>query len=131
MRGLRVFAAALACLGVLCFAAVPGQALAYDPLDTACSSAETKDSPTCASRTTKNPLTGSDGLLMRITYVIAAIAGFTAVLIIIISGSRYMTAGGDAKKATDARNALIGALVGLAIISLAGLIIMFVVSRIE
>lgn len=131
MRALRMLAVLFACLGVLVLATVPQHAMAYDPLDAACSSADTKDSATCGSRTTKNPLTGSDGLLMRITYVIAAIAGFTAVLIIIISGARYMTAGGDTKKAADARNALIGALVGLAIISLAGLIIMFVVSRIE
>ena len=62
---------------------------------------------------------------------IAAIAGFAAVVVILISGVRYMTAGGDAQKATGARHTLIGALVGLAIISFASLIIMFVISGID
>lgn len=131
MRGLRLFVTVLTCLVLVNVAAVPFAAATYDPLDVTCSSAETQDSPTCGSRTTKNPLTGSDGLLMRITYVIAAVAGFTAILVIIIAGSRYMLAAGDSKRATDARNALIGALVGLCIISFASLIIMFIVSRIE
>jgi len=131
MGRLRLLVATLACLGVFGIVTAPNVAAVYDPLSVACSATETKDSPTCGSRTTTNPLTGSNGLLMKITYIIAAIAGFTAILVILISGSRYMTAGGDAKRATDARNALIGALVGLVIISFASLIIMFIVSRIE
>lgn len=131
MRGLRLFAATLACLGVFSIVAAPNVAAVYDPLKVACSATETKDSPTCGSRTSTNPLTGSNGLLMKITFIIAAIAGFSAILVILIAGSRYMTAGGDTKKATDARNSLIGALVGLVIISFASLIIMFIVSRIE
>ena len=131
MRSVRLLLVAFASLFILNVAAVPYAAAAYDSLSTVCSSAETRDSPTCGSRTTTNPLTGSNGLLMKITLVIAAIAGFTAILVILIAGSRYMTASGDPKKAADARNALIGALVGLVIISFATLIIMFIVNGIK
>lgn len=130
MRALRLFAAGLICLLVLGSTALPQAAAAYDPLDPACT-VEAANSPTCGSRTTKNPLTGENGLLMKITFVVAAIAGFAAVVVILISGVRYMTAGGDAQKATGARHTLIGALVGLAIISFASLIIMFVISGID
>lgn len=131
MRYLRLFVATLACLGIIAVAVTPSVAAVYDPLSPACTGTNATNSPTCGSRTTTNPLTGSNGLLMRITFIIAVIAGFTAILVIIIAGSRYITAGGDSKKATDARNALIGALVGLAIISFASLIILFIISRIE
>lgn len=131
MRGLRLFAMTLACLGIFSFAMAPRVAAVYNPFSSACSTPEAKNSPTCGSLTTTNPLTGSNGLLMKITYIVAAVTGFTAILVILIAGSRYMTAGGDTKKASDARNALIGALVGLCIVSFASLIIMFIVSRIE
>lgn len=132
MRHLRIVIALLACLGVFSLFIVPNVASAYDVFDAACSSSEAKaTSPTCASRTDSNPLTGPDGMLMRVTYLIATIAGFTAIIVIILSGGRYMMAGGDTQKATSARNSLIGALVGLVIITLSGLIITFVISRIE
>ena len=102
----------------------------YNPLDSACTDDVRGISPNCPATTTKNPLTGPDGILMKITRIIAIIAGVSAILVIIISGIKYMLAGGDAKKASEARNGLIGALIGLVIISLAGLIIMFVVTRI-
>ena len=111
----------------------PSSVAAYDPLTSACDKTTgtgTTDSPTCTSRTSTNPLTGNDGLLLKITRVIAVIAGITAIIVIISSGARYMTAGGDSQKAAGARNALIGALVGLFVISLSTLIINFVLSRI-
>ncbi len=101
-------------------------AYAYDPLDTACTGVT---SPTCDARTTDNPLTGPRGFLMKVTYVVAVIAGFSAIIVIIVSGARYMTAGGDAKQAVEARNGLVGALIGLFIISLASIIITFVITK--
>lgn len=84
--------------------------------------------PTCDNvSTTKNPLTGADGMLIRVTHFIALIAGVTAVIIIIISGIQYITSGGDTQKAVGARNALIGALVGLVIIGLADVIIVAII----
>lgn len=97
-------------------------------LEGACSSGDTADSPTCENTSPdKNPLTGADGMLIRVTHFIALIAGVTAVIIIIISGIRYITSGGDTQKAVGARNALIGALVGLVIIGLADVIIVAII----
>lgn len=131
MRKLRSIVAFFALLGVLSVFAVPQTAgAAYDVFDAACSSSTTKaESPTCASRTATNPLTGPNGMLMTIAFVISLIAGFTALIVIMLSGAKYIMAGGDAQKATAARNTLIGAVIGLVIIVSASLIITFVVSR--
>lgn len=97
-------------------------------LDEACSSGNASKSPNCdTSPTDENPLTGSNGMLIKITHFIAIIAGFAAIVVIIISGMRYITSGGDTQKAVGARNALVGALVGLVIIALADVIIVAVV----
>ncbi len=96
-------------------------------LEEACTGKAT-DSPTCETTDPEaNPLTGSDGILIRITQLIALIAGIAAVFIIIVSGMRYITSGGDTQKAVGARNALIGALVGLVIIALADVIIVAII----
>ncbi|MEO6513584.1 MAG: hypothetical protein ABIR37_02730 [Candidatus Saccharimonadales bacterium] len=97
----------------------------------ACSNAGAKSSAVCADgQTTSNPLTGSNGLIIKITRVIAFVAGAAAVIIIMLSGFRYVTSSGDATKATQARNGIIYALVGLIVIISAQFIISLVVRRI-
>ena len=113
----------------LFFITAPTMAAAspVDPLEAACKTAP--NSPNCP-KTTENPLTGPNGVLMKVTRIIAVIAGVVAIIIIVLSGIRYMTSNGDPKKAGDAKNAVIGALIGLVIIALSSLIIMFVIQRI-
>lgn len=79
---------------------------------------------------TTNPVTGNDGLLNKITNIVAAVAGVAAVILILISGIRFITAGGDANQASSARRTLIYALVGLVVIVLARAIIALVISKI-
>ena len=103
---------------------------AEDILKEACST--NADSPTCKSATkpNQNPLSGTDGLLYKVSRIIAAIAGVCAVFLIAISGFRYITSGGDAQKVASAKHALVGAIVGLLVIVLAQAIITFVVKGI-
>lgn len=130
MRLLRILFVALAFVGFVSFIATPRPVLAqYDAFEAACDGSQTSESPTCDARTTKNPLTGPNGFLRDVTLIIAAIAGFTALVVILLSGGRYMLAGGDVQKAATARNALLGAVIGLVIIISATLIINFVVSK--
>ena len=62
--------------------------------------------------------------------IIAVIAGIVAVVVIILSGFRYVTSGGDTQKIASAKNTLIGAIVGLVIIVLARGIIVVVLKSI-
>ncbi|MFO0781969.1 MAG: hypothetical protein U0524_03740 [Candidatus Saccharimonadales bacterium] len=86
-------------------------------------------SAVCQGKSTKDPLTGNGGLLIKITNLIAYVAGAAAVIMIIISGIRFITANGDANAVSGARSTLIGALIGLAIIALARTLINFVIMR--
>jgi hypothetical protein len=87
------------------------------------------DSAVCKDKTDKNPLTGSDGLLVRITSIIAYVAGAAAVIVVIISGVRYITSGGDTAKVGSAKGALINAVIGLIVIVLARTLIVYVLNK--
>ena len=124
---LTVFMTLAAITGILS----PATAAAYDPFGQACNSSGSQ-SAVCSDRGTgsTNPLTGPNGLFRGISGVLAFITGMSALIIIIVSGFRYVTAGGDANKAKSARQAIVAALIGLVIILLADSIISFVLSRI-
>jgi hypothetical protein len=84
----------------------------------------------CASR--KNP---NNNLVIdtikNVSIVAAWIGGFLAVFWIIVMGIKYATAGGNADKATSARNGIIYAAVGLMIIGLAETIVLSVISLLK
>jgi len=85
-------------------------------------------SPVCSAGTS-DPLTGSDGLINKITRLIALAAGFAAVAIIIIAGIAYISSGGDASKTTRAREAIVYASIGLVVIVISQAIVTFIVSK--
>ncbi len=112
--------------------AAPATVQAKDIFNEACSTPAAVASPTCQSQKSggANPLTGTDGTLYKVTTIIAVLTGIAAVIVIIISGFRYITSGGDTQKIASAKGALIGAIVGLVIIVLAQTIITFVMRKI-
>jgi hypothetical protein len=95
-----------------------------------CAKNGAKESAVCQTQQKDNPLTGSNGLIVKITRVVAIVAGITAVIIIMLAGLRYITSSGDATQAAQARKGIIYALVGLIVIIVAQFIISFVISRI-
>ena len=74
----------------------------------------------------KDPISGADGILRKVTNLIALLAGVVAVILIIISGFQFITSGGDASKVAGARSALIGAVIGIVIVVSAQAILVFV-----
>lgn len=98
---------------------------AYDPLSDVCKGVN--DSGTCTADTNgqsgSNPLTGTNGTLLKITNVVAIIAGIAAVITLIIGGIQYMTAGGDPQKAASARKVIYGTIIGVVVIVSARLIV--------
>lgn len=131
----RVFLPVVIALTIGFGLAAASPVLAANPLSDIC--ATNPDSATCKSAIVKmdatggaaNPLTGKDGTLYKISTIVATIAGIAAVFVIIVSGVRYMTSGGDSQKITAAKSTLIGAIIGLVIIMSAQTIILFVVGR--
>lgn len=128
---IRKLASLLAVLTIVAsFTLVPQPAFAADVLNGInCNSATVSKSAICQDKTTANPVSGKNGLLLKIVRIIAIVAGTTAVIIIILAGFQYLLSAGDATKATNARNSLLYALVGLLVIVLAQSIISFVIKK--
>ena len=128
MRTLRIFLATVLSAFVL---SVPlALSTVYAGLfDDVCKSPGTSQSEVCQKKNS-DPITGPNGILTRVTNIIALIAGITAVVMIIIAGFMYLTSGGDSGKVTEAKHIIIYTTVGLVVIVLARSIILFVISKV-
>lgn len=125
MRRIKLFFASLAVL--LCL--VPAApALAFDPFEKACN-ATTQNSPACQA-TGQDPLTGKNGMLYKVSRIIALIAGICAVFMIMFGGFTYITANGESAKAKNGKSMIVGAVVGLVVVMLAEAIITFTINLI-
>lgn len=114
---------ATASLGLVSYGSVHALNFA-DDVDVACSTAP--DNPYC--QTKKNPPSDNtiSKIIGNITTIAATIGGIGAVLMVVYGGFRYIISYGDPQKTTDARKTIIYALVGLAVIVVAGSAIIFV-----
>ena len=104
----------------------PANAVCSDPGVTAGS---TSSSSLC-NDTSTSQLQGSGSVVNLIVNIISAIAGFVAVIIIIISGIQFMNSGGDSKKISQAKDSIIYSARGLIVIVLARFIIDFILTKI-
>jgi hypothetical protein len=68
---------------------------------------------------------GVTSLITTIVSIISFIAGAVAVIMIVLSGMRFITSGGDSQKVASARSSLLYAVIGLAILALTQVIIHF------
>lgn len=106
--------------------------LAFNPLGNACKAANTSASSTCqeaASQTANkddNPVIKTLGWA---TKVISLIIGFVAIILIVVSGLNMITSAGNAENVASARKRLTGAVIGLALASLAWIIASYVINQ--
>lgn len=70
-----------------------------------------------------------NGLITTVVNILSLLVGIVAVIMIIVSGYRYITSGGESNKIASAKNTLVYAVVGLAIAALAQVIVKFVISE--
>jgi len=82
------------------------------------------------SRGGANPLLGPNGTLTKVTKFVSYIAGICAIIIIIVGGFMYVTSGGDPGKISNAKDAVLYALIGVVIAIIAQAIIIFVLNKI-
>jgi hypothetical protein len=114
-------------------------ALAFNPLGTPCQNQNAAKSPTCLQNAQQNGKTTDPtvDIIKTAANIIAIVAGVGAVIVIIISGIMFITAGGasvgqrggDPNRVKSARAALTGAIIGLVIVALAWTIVTFVTDR--
>ncbi len=77
----------------------------------------------------KSPIFGPHGVITIAIQLLTLAAGVIVIFVIIISGVRFVTSTGDPNSVTQARNALLYGIVGLAIVAAAQAIVTFVLSK--
>lgn len=75
--------------------------------------------------------TGVNKAVQAAVNVLSLVVGVAAVIMIIISGFKYVTSGGDSNGISSAKNTLVYALVGLAIAATAQTLVHFVLNKVR
>lgn len=88
-----------------------------------CQDGQTKNCTQSAAQGTLNTTVGN------IVNILSFIIGVIAAIMIVISGARFMTAGGDSSKIAAAKTGLIYAIIGIVIIALAQFIVHVVMTN--
>lgn len=129
MNRIKFFAANLILvipLLLVSFAAVNAQTDTTDKIFGAC--AQAPDSPACKGKTaTENPVVR---IINVAASIIAVLAGIAAVIMLILGGLSYVTAGGNAEKATNARRRIIYSIAGIVVVALAWAATRFITDRV-
>ena len=63
--------------------------------------------------------------------IFSVIVGITAVIMIMVAGFKYITAGGDSGNVTSAKHTLIYAIIGLVVVAFSQLIVQFVLDTVS
>lgn len=94
-----------------------------------CSSGSAASSAVCTDKgagSANNPVSQELG---KITNIVAFVAGAAAIILLIIGSIRLIISRGDSNAITTARNTVINALIGLAVIVLARFLIVYVINK--
>lgn len=127
MRKLRLLLPVFCLLALL--APVPAHA-ATDVLIGPC--AEVPDAVACQDRDQapgKNSLYGSNGVITKVTQLVAILVGISAVIVVILAGMQYILSSGDPAKINSAKNSILYAIIGLVVAVLAQSIVVFILRK--
>jgi hypothetical protein len=124
----RIIATVALAMFCMLAAPLPAQAFStFNPGGTNC--AGDKASTAACSASSANPISGQDGLIIKISGIVSFVAGGLAVIMIVYGAIKYVTANGEASNIQSAKNTIIYSLVGLACIILVQTIINFVILK--
>lgn len=115
---------------------------AFNPLDKACQG-QAAESPACQqaqNQGTTDPIAGPDGILSKAANVIALVAGIGAVIMILIGGFEFVSAGGTGFKSAvagaaptrvaKARSRIASGLIGLVVVALAWAVVRLITDKV-
>lgn len=68
--------------------------------------------------------------IQNVLKILVIVVGIMSVVMLVISGIRFVTSNGDSNKITSARNTLIYALVGLVVVAFAQIIVKLILTKI-
>jgi hypothetical protein len=119
-----VFIAALLAIGIVSPFAYTETSFAVNAIQASCDESES-DSTICE----QGNGASVDSVVEIVVNVLLFIVGIISVIMIIIGGIRFVTAGGNAASVTAARNTILYAVIGLIVAALAYAIVQFVVDQ--
>jgi hypothetical protein len=88
------------------------------------------NSTSCSDTNTDNGNTNINNIIKTVINVFSWVVGVVAVIMIIVGGFRYVTAGGDSNNVSSAKNTIIYAIIGLVIVAMAQFIVQFVLNKV-
>ncbi len=102
---------------------------AWNPFGSSCSGAAA-NSAVCstAAPSSKSPIRD---IIVTATNIVAVVAGVAAIIVILVSGFRFITSSGNSSNVEGARNTLMYAVIGLVVIVAARTIVVYAVSHIK
>ena len=112
---------------VLFFAPLRAQA-GFDPFGEVCQN--TPNADVCQDRTTENPVTGNDGILPTVIEILAIVTAIISIFIIAIAGLTMILSSGNPGRVQASRDAIIYALIALAVAAAAQAIVVFVIRQV-
>jgi hypothetical protein len=128
---IKYITALLLSLLIINFIAMPANAYElFKGTAVDCSSGGTAQSAICKDKSGTTPVTGKNGIIYKITLIIAQLSGFAAIIMTIVASIKYITSRGDGNSVAAAKNTLVSVVVGLVIVALAASIITFVIGRV-
>ncbi len=113
--------------GFILFSAAPALAASQTTNDVFAACQQAPTSPACAGKNTEtNPAYHT----IRVTAnIVALLTGFAAVVVIIVSGISLIGSAGNPEAVTNSRRRIAAAVIGLLVVSLAWVIISYVISK--
>lgn len=113
--------------------ALSGQAAAVNPFSNTCNSGGAGSGSTVCRSVRDQQNNNNENPIIKIIRgainVISFIVGIAAIIGLVVSGIRFMTAGGDSNAVASARSGLIYSLVGIAVVALSQAIVLFALGR--
>lgn len=132
IKRLMLFAVMLLAVGIFMGALQTNSAQAAEVYSEVCNTgARTNGSTLCQNKgNNENPLTGPNGILVKGIQLIDLVIAIVAVVVIILAGMQFIISSGDANKVSNARNAILYAVIGLVVAVVAQTIVVFVLKKI-
>lgn len=106
----------------------PITVLAFAPTNGACTG-KAASSPVCSDGNS-NPISGNDGIILKVVKIILIAAGVLAILMIMLGGWAYITSQGDPQKLKGAKDTILYAIIGLVVAIMARAILSVVLKKI-
>ncbi|MET1033149.1 MAG: TrbC/VirB2 family protein [Candidatus Saccharimonadales bacterium] len=126
----RVVFALLAILGIGILAAVftpEASSVFATPKDDVCAGLQTTGAGAgCA----QGDGASVDSVIAAVINILSVLVGVIAVIMVIVGGFKYVTSGGDSSSIQSAKNTIIYALIGIAIVALSQTIVKYVLQKI-